>query len=101
MPRHVDPQYANMYQQEITMAMHQLNFSNIGVSRREFIGNAIFKHVQKLVGTEKAPKVTGMLLDLPPAELNYTVTHWHLLEDKVMSALELIKEAEQQPDDQQ
>ena len=58
------------------------------------IGNTIYKHVQKLVGNDKAPKVTGMLIDLPDSELNYSIHQWHLFEQKVMSALQLISQTD-------
>ena len=38
----------------------------------------------------KAPKITGMLIDLPDAELNYSISQWISFEQKVMSALQLI-----------
>jgi hypothetical protein len=42
--------------------------------KKELIGNTIYKHVEKLVGEMKAPKITGMLIDLPEAELNYSIS---------------------------
>jgi hypothetical protein len=59
-------------------------------SKKELIGNTIYKHVQKLVGDQKAPKITGMLIDLPDAELNYSIHQWALFEQKVQSALALV-----------
>jgi hypothetical protein len=54
--------------------------------RKEMIGNSIYKHVEKLVGDSKAPKITGMLIDLPEAELNFSISQWVNFEQKVMSA---------------
>jgi hypothetical protein len=42
--------------------------------------------VEKIVGDQKAPKITGMLIDLPEAELNFSVSQWNHFEQKVMSA---------------
>ena len=42
-------------------------------NRRTIIGTAIFKHVEELVGVQHAPKVTGMIIDLDPIELNFSV----------------------------
>lgn len=44
--------------------------------KKDIVGNIIYKHVEKLVGPEKAPKITGMLIDLPDAELNYSISQW-------------------------
>ena len=41
--------------------------------KKEIIGNTIYKHVEKLVGESKAPKITGMLIDVPEIELNYSI----------------------------
>lgn len=38
--------------------------------KRQMLGNAIYEAVEKVTGSGKAPKVTGMLIDLSPAELN-------------------------------
>ena len=43
-------------------------------TKKDIVGNAIFKHVEKLVGEAKAPKITGMLIDLPEAELNFSIS---------------------------
>ena len=42
-------------------------------SRREIIGTAIYKHVSEMVGEDHAPKVTGMIIDLDPSELNMSI----------------------------
>ena len=61
--------------------------------KKEMVGNAIYKHVEKLVGDQRAPKITGMLIDLPEAELNYSISQWIHFEQKVMSALQLITQS--------
>ena len=45
-------------------------------TKKEVVGNAIYKHVEKIVGEQKAPKITGMLIDLPEVELNYSISKW-------------------------
>ena len=45
-------------------------------AKKEIVGNTIYKHVEKLVGDSRAPKITGMLIDLPELELNYSITQW-------------------------
>lgn len=62
--------------------------------QKEMIGNTIYKHVERLVGEKKAPKITGMLIDLPEIELNYSIIQWTEFEQKVMSALQMISRTE-------
>ena len=42
--------------------------------KKDMVGNTIYKHVEKLVGDQRAPKITGMLIDLPESELNYSIS---------------------------
>lgn len=65
-------------------------------TKKDIVGNAIYKHVEKLVGEQKAPKITGMLIDLPEVELNYSIVKWAEFEQKVLSALQMITMSEQQ-----
>ena len=65
--------------------------------QKELIGNTIYKHVEKIIGESKAPKITGMLIDLPDAELNFSVSNWNNFYSKVQSAFALINESENQP----
>ena len=32
---------------------------------KDQVGEIIYHYIEKLVGSEKAPKITGMLIDLP------------------------------------
>ena len=64
--------------------------------KKEMVGNVIYKHVEKLVGDSKAPKITGMLIDLPEAELNFSISQWINFEQKVMSAFQLITQTNDQ-----
>jgi hypothetical protein len=95
-PQFVDMHYAKAYFEEITCMFVSADFKN-GKKRekKELIGNCIYKHVEKLVGDQKAPKITGMLIDLPEAELNYSISQWVHFEQKVMSALQLITQSNQ------
>ena len=59
-------------------------------SRKEIIGTAIYKHVHEMVGEEHAPKVTGMIIDLDPVELNMSIQQFGDLSSKVQSAMQLL-----------
>lgn len=43
-----------------------------------------------LVGQEFSPKITGMIIDLPIADLNYSVSTLETLHLKVKSAVQLL-----------
>lgn len=61
------------------------------------MGNTIYRHVEKIVGEEKAPKITGMLIDLPDIELNFSISTWNNFEQKVISAYQLISQQDGAP----
>ena len=86
-PQLVDVEYAKVYFTEIQQMFVSPEFKNADrKEKKEIIGNTIYKHVEKIVGDQKAPKITGMLIDLPEAELNFSVSQWNHFEQKVMSA---------------
>lgn len=94
-PLQVTPQYANSYQAEIQAMFTSNEFKNTDQhDKKELVGNTIYKHVEKIVGESKAPKITGMLIDLPEAELNFSISTWNNLYQKVQSAFALITESE-------
>ena len=43
-----------------------------------------------MVGEEHAPKVTGMIIDLDPVELNMSIQQYGDLQSKVHSAMQLL-----------
>jgi len=59
-------------------------------ARKEIVGTAIYKHVQAMVGEAHAPKVTGMIIDLDPVELNMSIQAYGDLNQKVSSAMQLL-----------
>ena len=90
-PQYADVPYAKSYFDEIQTMFVSHDFKNAKKKeKKEIVGNTIYKHVEKLVGEMRAPKITGMLIDLPEAELNYSISQWNHFEQKVMSALQLI-----------
>ncbi len=50
------------------------------------IGDFIYEHVESICGGEKAPKVTGMLIDLPIEEIRDYVLNFGKLREKVAEA---------------
>lgn len=51
------------------------------------VGHAIYQYVQQLVGDEKAPKITGMLIELPIDQIKAYMSDYNNLELKVKEAL--------------
>jgi hypothetical protein len=54
----------------------------------------LYEHINTLVGA-KAPKVTGMLIDLPIEDIKLIMQDWSLLQTRVQQASELLDQ--QQP----
>lgn len=54
------------------------------------IGTLIFKYVTHMVTTDFSPKITGMIIDLPIAELNYSVSTIETLKIRVKDAVTLL-----------
>ena len=90
-------EYARAYYTEIRdmFASQEYKQAPDRRTKKDIVGNAIFKHVEKLVGEAKAPKITGMLIDLPEVELNFSIVKWTEFEQKVMSALQMITISEE------
>ena len=96
-PQFVDHIYAKAYFDEIQNMFMSPEFKAAKKKdKKEMVGNLIYKHVEKLVGDVKAPKITGMLIDLPEAELNFSISQWVNFEQKVMSAFQLISQTNDQ-----
>jgi hypothetical protein len=63
---HLDINYFNQVQ-----ALYNCEEFKSGahLRKRELIGNMIYDHIERIVGQETAPKLCGMVIDLPPEEL--------------------------------
>ena len=49
-------------------------------SYKQTVGSCIFEFVTKIVGPQFAPKITGMLIDLPIAEIQRYCTNFDLFQ---------------------
>ena len=56
----------------------------------EAIGECIYAFVEQLVGDDNAPKVTGMLVDLPLEDLRHIITNFTLFKEKVNEGANLL-----------
>ena len=90
-PLSVDAQKQLVYNNEIYGMFTSTEFGEATpAARREIVGTAIYKHISAMVGEEHAPKVTGMIIDLEPHELNMSIRHYPDLQMKVSSAMQLL-----------
>ena len=55
---------------------------------KQQVGSCIYEFVQKLVGDEKAPKITGMLIELPIPQIKEYMSDYNNLVMKVKEALD-------------
>ncbi len=54
------------------------------------VGSCIFEFVKRIVGTSFAPKITGMLIDLPIAEIQKYCTNYDMFVQRVNQAQQLL-----------
>lgn len=64
--------------------------------RRELIGNCIYETIERLIGEDAAPKVTGMIIDLSFPELIPTVSTLEALTVKAKDAFNLLQQLKAQ-----
>lgn len=50
---------------------------------QEQVGQCIFDYILQMVGSEHAPKITGMLIDLPHHQIKQYLSSFQALEMKV------------------
>jgi len=57
---------------------------------KETVGHLIYSYVEGIVGTNKAPKITGMLIELPVAQIKQYMLSFEALQHRVMEAEQLL-----------
>ena len=89
---------AAKYQDEIMRIFQQPAFMTSGEqAKKNMVGTHIFKYVTDMVTAEFAPKVTGMIVDLPMADLNQSAMSYPNLSAKVRAAVQLLIETNNLP----
>lgn len=63
---------------------------------KEKVGEAIFPIIRSMVGTERAPKITGMLIELPVDQIKAYMSNFDNLHCKVKEASDLIDQSDKQ-----
>lgn len=90
------PDIVTKYQDDILKTFSSPLFMNGSAKeKKEAVGTCIYQYVAQLVGNEMAPKITGMLIDLPVAEMNQCAQNYHVLYSKVSAAFQLLQNSKQ------
>ena len=85
------PQPQMSQEQRYLMACHQIIPAVVpeNPNYKDQVGTVLYEHINTLVGG-KAPKVTGMLIDLPIEDIKLIMQDWSLLQTRVQQASELL-----------
>jgi hypothetical protein len=84
-----DPLSADFYSK--TMLIYAA-IVEMNPSYKQTVGSCIFEFVTKIVGPQFAPKITGMLIDLPIAEIQRYCTNFDLFQQRVQQAQTLLQQ---------
>merc|ERR1712023_187652 len=57
---------------------------------KEQVGHVIFEYVRNIIGSEKAPKITGMLIELPVPQIQQYMQSYEALQHRVHEANNLL-----------
>jgi hypothetical protein len=63
---------------------------------KQFVGEFIYEYVENFIGEERAPKITGMLIDLPHDEIKGYLFDFTKLDQKVREANIILNQAQTQ-----
>ena len=79
-------------EQKYLLACHQMLPALVpeNPNYRTQVGTIFYEYIDQLIGSEKAPKVTGMLIDLPIEDIKLIMQDFSLLQTRVQQASELI-----------
>lgn len=78
-------------EQRYIMACHQILAAVMpeNPNYKDQVGTVLYEYIAQIVGP-KAPKVTGMLIDLPIEDIKLIMQDWSLLNTRVNQASELL-----------
>lgn len=85
---------AQKYQATTLKYIPALNPNNPHLKQQ--VGGCIYEYVQQLVGDDKAPKITGMLIELPVNQIKEYMMDFNNLKHKVQEALDHWENAQRQ-----
>lgn len=86
-----------VYNKTVETIFRSSDFNSLSEEeKREKIGEEIYGYVLEKAGEDTAPKITGMIIDLPYNDLISSIQTWEGLQEKIQEGLELLKEGENQ-----
>jgi len=59
---------------------------------QQIVGSCIFPNVQTICGSELAPKITGMLIDLPITEIHAFMKDYYVMIERIRQARDLLEQ---------
>jgi len=84
---------SSIYKQTVQAILRSKDFNALDEDgQREKVGEEIYSYVLEKSGEESAPKITGMIIDLPFADLMNSVQTWEGLQEKIQEGLDLLKD---------
>lgn len=84
---------ATLYAQTVEVLIKGAEFNALDIeTKREKIGEEIYNYVLDKAGDESAPKITGMIIDLPFDDLINSVQSWKGLQEKIQEGLVLLQD---------
>ncbi|CAI2360803.1 unnamed protein product [Moneuplotes crassus] len=84
---------ATKYVNDVVTLINGASFTSLSEDdKREKIGEEIYSYVLEKAGDESAPKITGMIIDLPFDDLISSIQTYGGIEDKIREGLELLQE---------
>ena len=63
---------------------------------KEKVGETIFPFIRTMIGNERAPKITGMLIELPVDQIKAYMSNFDNFHCKVKEASDLIDQSDKQ-----
>lgn len=91
-PQNLTPQLKYMYQAQ--RLLPSVTERNRGL--KDQVGHLIFDYVNMIIGAEKAPKITGMLIELEVSQIKEYLQSFEALQMKVQEANNLLMNPQQQ-----
>jgi hypothetical protein len=59
---------------------------------QQHVGSCIFPYVQSVCGPDLAPKITGMLIDLPITEIHAFMKDYYVMVERIRQAKDLLEQ---------
>lgn len=86
-----DPKQAK-YQNEVNALLQSEEYMKGNrAKKQDLIGNLIYEYVEEFLGEEDAPKLTGMIIDLPDGEQGQSILTLNQLKLKLQIGLDLLR----------